>query len=56
MPFELVKAHTNLNRAVILAYGFKGINTEAEIVENLMDRYENLTKEINISKRKICIQ
>ncbi|HPT68874.1 MAG TPA: N-6 DNA methylase [Syntrophomonas sp.] len=42
MPPELVKAHNNLDRTVITAYGIKGLKTETEIVSVLMERYQQL--------------
>jgi hypothetical protein len=41
-PPELVKAHNNLDRAVVAAYGGKGFNSEAERVADLMERYQKL--------------
>jgi len=44
MPFhpELVKAHRELDKAVMKLYGFGKDMTEAEIVASLMERYKNL--------------
>ena len=42
MPLELVKAHNNLDRAVVAAYGGKKCNSEAERVADLMERYQKL--------------
>jgi hypothetical protein len=42
MPPELVKAHNNLDRAVMAAYGMKGMKSETEIVSLLMERYQQL--------------
>lgn len=42
MPIELVKAHNNLDRAVVAAYGGKKCNSEAERVADLMERYQEL--------------
>lgn len=44
MPTELVKAHNALDRAVMTAYGYKSSMTEAEIVADLMIRYQQLEK------------
>lgn len=44
MPMELVKAHNNLDRAVVAAYDGKGFKTEAERVADLMMRYVELTQ------------
>ena len=46
MPFhqELLKAHQNLDRAVMKLYGFQpGKTSEAECVAGLMERYQALT-------------
>jgi hypothetical protein len=42
MPPELTKAHNNLDRAVVAAYGGPGFKTEAERVAELMNRYKQL--------------
>jgi hypothetical protein len=42
MPPELVKAHNNLDKAVVAAYDGKGFKTEAERVADLMERYQQL--------------
>ena len=44
MPPELLKAHKELDRAVMKAYGFGREMTEAEIVAALMIRHEELVK------------
>ena len=44
MPYELVKAHNNLDRAVVAAYGGKGFSSEAERVADLMERYKELSR------------
>ena len=44
MPLDLVKAHNNLDRAVVAAYGGKGFNSEAERVADLMERYQELVR------------
>ena len=43
MPVELIKAHNNLDRVVVGAYGGLGFKTEAERVADLMKRYQMLT-------------
>jgi len=43
MPPELTKAHNNLDRAVVAAYGGPGFTTEAERVADLMKRYQKLS-------------
>jgi len=42
MPPELTKAHNNLDRAVVAAYGGPGFTTEAERVADLMKRYKSI--------------
>lgn len=42
MPTELLKAHNNLDRAVVAAYGGQKCNSEAERVADLMKRYQKL--------------
>jgi hypothetical protein len=42
MPPELTKAHNNLDRAVVVAYGGPGFKTEAERVADLIKQYQNL--------------
>ena len=45
MPPELRKAHQQNDKAVMQAYGFWGrINTEPEVVAELMKMYQELTK------------
>jgi hypothetical protein len=47
MPPELLKAHQNLDRAVMKLYGFAvGKTSEAECVAALMERYKKLTEEV----------
>jgi hypothetical protein len=41
MPPELTKAHNNLDRAVVAAYGGPGFTTEAERVADLMKRHQS---------------
>lgn len=43
-PPELTKAHNNLDRAVVAAYGGPGFTTEAERVADLMKRYQKLVE------------
>jgi hypothetical protein len=44
MPPELLKAHQNLDRAVMKLYGFPvGKTTEADCVAALMERYQKMT-------------
>ena len=45
MPPELVKAHQNLDRAVMKTYGFKNSMTEAQCVAALMGRYKIIAEE-----------
>jgi len=44
MPPELLKAHKELDRAVMKLYGFNKDTTEAGIVAALMERYQTLQK------------
>jgi hypothetical protein len=43
MPFDLLKAHEDNDKAVLTAYGFKKNITEEEIVTALFRMYEDLT-------------
>ncbi len=45
-PAELIKAHKNLDRAVMTAYGFTAANTpsEAACVAHLMEMYKKLAE------------
>jgi hypothetical protein len=43
MPKELLKAHQNLDRAVMKLYGFNKKQTETDIVAALMKMYQKLT-------------
>ena len=45
MPPELLKAHQNLDRAVMKLYGFAKDMTEAGIVAELMGLYQKLKEE-----------
>ncbi len=51
MPIGLVKAHAALDKAVDAAYGYKGMNNDAERVAFLFARYEELLAEnaVNVS-------
>jgi len=42
MPPELLKAHQNLDRAVMKLYGYPINTSEAEVVAKLMERYQKL--------------
>jgi hypothetical protein len=42
-----LKAHQNLDRAVMKLYGFSKDTTEAEIVAVLMERYQELVNRGN---------
>ena len=44
MPYDLQKAHTANNKAVMSAYGFKTSMTEEECVAKLFELYKELTK------------
>jgi hypothetical protein len=45
MPPELLKAHQNLDRAVMKLYGFPvGKTTETDCVAALMEMYQKLTE------------
>ena len=43
MPKELLKAHQNLDRAVMKLYKFKSGMSESDIVAKLMEMYQQLT-------------
>ena len=43
MPAELLKAHKELDKAVMKLYGFSADTNESEIVASLMARYQQLT-------------
>ena len=43
MPADLRKAHQQLDKAVLSAYGLKASATDEEILANLFQRYEDLT-------------
>ena len=45
MPPELIKAHTALDNAVLALYGLSPQCTEAEIVADLLNRYQKLVGE-----------
>ena len=55
MPADLTKAHQDLDKAVLTAYGLKPAVTDAEVLGELFSRYEQLvapTAEIMGKKRK----
>ena len=43
MPPDLLKAHEQLDRVVLAAYGLKPSATDAEVLSTLFTRYEELT-------------
>ncbi len=43
MPLDLLKAHEQLDRVVLAAYGLKPSATDAEVLSALFERYESLT-------------
>ena len=43
MPPDLIKAHDELDRVVLAAYGLKPSATDAEVLSALFTRYEELT-------------
>ena len=45
MPSELVKVHTALDKMVLSLYGLPSQSTEAEIVADLLNRYQKLVGE-----------
>ena len=51
MPQELLKAHRNLDDAVMKLYGFGKDATEPKIVADLMKRYQELTKKEQAGKK-----
>jgi len=42
MPPDLLKAHEQLDRVVLAAYGLKASATDAEVLSVLFTRYEEL--------------
>lgn len=42
---ELIKEHNNLDKAVLNAYGFRGLKTETAIITHLVERYLKITNE-----------
>lgn len=47
MPVDLISAHHNLDRLVLIAYKFKLTNpTEQSIVAKLMERYEEYSRRL----------
>lgn len=53
MPFELIKAHNKVDKAVDAAYGNMGSKSEREIIANLMERYQNILE--NNKRIKVAI-
>lgn len=53
MPVELTKAHEKLDKAVKLAYGNKGFETEADIVASLMRMYKDAIDAEQNKKRMV---
>jgi hypothetical protein len=43
MPADLTRAHQDLDKAVLAAYGLKPVATDAEVLGELFRRYEELT-------------
>ncbi len=46
MPRDLVEAHQQLDREVLIAYGLKASATESEILSNLFTRYSAITADL----------
>jgi len=44
MPTDLFRAHKALDKAVLIAYGLTASATDTEILTELFERYEALTK------------
>ena len=44
MPSELRKAHQQLDKAVMVAFGLKGSASDEEVLAELFKRYDNLTR------------
>ena len=42
MPADLTKAHQDLDKVVLTAYGLKASATDAEVLGELFSRYERL--------------
>jgi hypothetical protein len=42
-PTDLLRAHEQLDRTVLAAYGLKSATTDAEVLSALFERYESLT-------------
>lgn len=53
MPPELTKAHERLDKAVKVAYGSKGFETEEEIVGSLMKLYKKAVDREKLKNKKI---
>ncbi|MDR0528593.1 MAG: N-6 DNA methylase [Zoogloeaceae bacterium] len=57
MPQELIKAHAALDRAVMKLYGYSPKTTEAQIVADLMKRYQALTErtaQLFVGDKGVC--
>jgi hypothetical protein len=52
MPPDLAKAHAKLDKAVDIAYGYKGANNDGERVAFLFDLYQQMTSLLGESKGK----
>jgi hypothetical protein len=50
MPPDLAKAHTKLDKAVDVAYGYKGANNDGERVAFLFDLYQQMTSLLVVEK------
>jgi hypothetical protein len=49
MPPNLAKAHDQLDRVTLAAYGLQGSSTDAEVLSALFSRYEKLTSPLGFS-------
>ena len=52
MPADLLKAHKNLDKAVMELYGYPSDMTEPEMVADLMVRYQKLVEAESANSRK----
>jgi len=52
MPPDLLKAHEQLDRVVLAAYGLKASATDAEVLSVLFTRYEELTAPLGLDATK----
>lgn len=52
MPANLLKAHQVLDKAVDVAYGYKGAATDAARVAFLFERYQQITSLLPSGKKK----